>query len=208
MATLRAQAFANNVTTNLVGVIAGDLMVVCYRERDSSGAPTILSDLDGAFTVADGENTNGNAQILYLVATTTGTHAISQSAGGGVWDANLFCFAPDVGGNTWTLGNHDAAPVASATAHAAPSCIALAGVVCAAACHDGPSGGETEGADTFTAGTSSGDRRYHRYKLTTGATYTAPYTTGSAVPSAQVIAAFTETAGSPPASPRPRYIGI
>ena len=203
MATLRVQTsfnqgFGTELTNILLtGVVAGDLLTLCLRERDGSAEPTVSDNVNGSWGASDitdaDPSGNGRASIFSFVNAAGGDTTISVVYGvNRVFQGNAAAWTP-AGGTTFSVDQTGSNSPATTMNHAAASITAGAGVIIAAAAHSANSGGETIG-DGFTALTMvAGEREYHRYKLTSGETVDADYTTVNTISSNQIITSYLET---------------
>lgn len=203
MATLRVQdnsgASSSSVVFNLTGVLAGDLVVVSVRERDNNalGATPITDTVNSTTGWVQGPDHFNGGRIVqwYNLASAAGDPAITVSFGSvSVLQGIAAAFAPNAGGNTFSLAASNEATNSSGTAHNAGSVtLGGVGVLVAGNGIDGDTGGETDN-DGYTAFTMEpGEREYHRYKLSNGETVDADFTTVNSVPSAGAHMAFLET---------------
>lgn len=206
MATLRVEGNDTEASADdalqiaLTGVQAGDLLVVFVRERDgtSLGATPITDTVNGTtgWVVGPDVLTDPYIRSFYNLNSGAGDPTIEVDFTGNItgqaWGA---AFAPAAGGNTWSLEDSDTQTNASGTAHNADNVtLSGTGVLAAGNAHSGDSGGETIG-DGYTAATmAAGEREYHRYKLSSGETADAHYTTTNSISSVGVHLAFLETA--------------
>lgn len=203
MATLRVQVsynqgFGTELTNILLtGVVAGDLLTLCLRERDGSAEPTVSDNVNGSWGASDitdaDPSGNGRVSIFSFVNAAGGDTTISVVYGvNRVFQGNAAAWAP-AGGTTFSVDQTNSNSTASTTSHNAGAITAGAGVIIAAGTHSANSGGETIG-DSFTALTmAAGEREYHRYKLTSGETVDADYTTTNSISTNQVICSFLES---------------
>jgi len=191
------QSFGTSTTCQLTGVATGDTLVLCLRERDGSAAPTVSDDINGSWgtalvTVADG--TRGRASIFRFINAASGNPIITIDYSGinRVFQGIAAAFTPT---GAITDGNTSTNTTTTTTAQNAGSVTASAGFMVACGAHASNDGGSTAG-DSFTAFTmTAGEREYHRYKLTSGETVDADYTTTNSVSANHSLAAFTEASG-------------
>ena len=206
MATLHQEvnfntAFSTGLTCILSSVAAGDALVLCLRERDGSAEPSVSDDVNGTWGASDVTDASpsgtGRASIFSYLNSSSGaiTVTISYGASGRVFQGVAAAFSPGAGA-TFSVDQTSSNSITGSTGHNAGSLTAGAGFVIAAAAHSANSGGETEGANGFTAfSMAAGEREYHRYLLTSGSTLSAPYATVNSINSNQVMCSYLEAGG-------------
>jgi hypothetical protein len=188
------QAFGLTATVQLTGVGAGDTLVVCLRERDQSADPTVSDDVNGAWSTAvvSRNTTTARVSLFAFHNSGAGNPTITLTYGANkVFQGIAAAFNSTGAMSTGSTNNNGM----TSTSHNAGNVTAGLGVMVACSGHSADSGGETIG-DGFTAFTmTAGEREYHRYKITTGETVDADYTTVNSVSADHVLAGFTDAGG-------------
>jgi hypothetical protein len=198
-------AGATDADVTLTSIQAGDLLVVCFRERDggSIAGLSVISDLDGAFAqVVTRANNAARVWIGALLASSAGTHVITIDYGGPsvVFDANASGWGGIESGTADTTNNTGGGATTSHN-HGSVTPSASALIITCWGC-SGDNNGETPGADGMTALTNTASiasdflgKQYYQYKVGHTGAIDGDFTTADSVAFDGVIAAFLESEG-------------
>lgn len=204
MAALRAQVTdsaaggGDNLTAQLTGVQAGDLLTVCFYERDGTAITSIADDVNGAWDLAvTRAATAARSGIYYFRNSGAGNPTLTVTLSGtSPRDMN---FAAWSGMDTVAVDTTNNAGNSATTSHSHGAVTPSASALILTTMGIGGAHGGISLHSGFTAldidagGTSQ--RQVYAYKLAHTGAITVTHTSTSSVSSDAVVAAFLEAAG-------------
>lgn len=164
-ATLRGQTTGYESANPSIATVAGDLIVVCLRERDGSGI-TVSDNVNGAYSTGETRAVNVARTGIWYFANCAGGTVTVTVAGGSVRDFNVSVWS---GVGTGAKDTSAQAGSGGTLNHQMGSVTPSAAALIVTACGTGANGGMTLDA-AFTAAldinvNATANRQFYAYKV-------------------------------------------